>query len=146
AAVERRVRAIRPDALWLEVTHEPRALTAADGSTRPLDVLRDRPVAAFCGLGNPAGFRHTIAACGFRLVELREFPDHHRYDRDDVESLSAWADRLEVDAVVCTVKDLVKLDVAHLGRRPLWAVSIELSFLAGREPFEQRLRTVLRNE
>jgi tetraacyldisaccharide 4'-kinase len=143
AAIERRVRAICPEVTWLEVTHQPQALLAASGATRPVDSLRDRPIAAFCGLGNPAGFRHTLDACGYRVAGFRELPDHHRYGPADVESLTRWADKLEADAVVCTHKDLVKLDVDRLGSRPLRAVAVELDFLSGQNVLEERLRAIL---
>ena len=142
-AIRRQVQAYAPDALWLEVTHAPQTLLRHDGQQQPLDALRDRPVAAFCGLGNPAGFRHTLDACGYRVAAFREFPDHHLYTRDDVESLATWADRLDVEAVLCTHKDLVKLGIDRLGRHDLWALSIGLDFLAGQAEFEERLRSVL---
>jgi hypothetical protein len=53
--------------------------------------------------------------------------------------LAAWADGLAVDAVLCTQKDLVKLNAVQLGSRPLWAVGIGLEILSGREAFERRL-------
>ena len=128
-----------PQAVWVEVTHAPKTLLAAGGKEAPLESLRDRPVAAFCGVGNPAGFRHTLDVCGFRVQAMREFADHHRYDRADVTSLTEWAVGLEVEAVVCTQKDLVKLQVDRLGRVPLWAVSIGLEFLAGEASLEAHL-------
>ena len=142
-AVRRRAQRLAPDALWIEVTHSPQYLLRHDGQRNPLESLRERPVAAFCGLGNPAGFRHTLDACGYRVAAMREFPDHHRYDREDVESLAAWANALDVDAVLCTGKDLVKLGIPQLGRRPLWAVAIGIEFLAGQAEFEERLNRVL---
>ena len=96
-------------------------------------------MAAFSGIGNPAGFRHTLGQCGYQAADFREFPDHHPYDRADVESLAAWADRLEVAAVVCTHKDLVKLSIDRLGRRRLWAVTIGLEFVAGQAALETAL-------
>ena len=113
------------------MVHAPRTLLSATGQQMPLDALRGQSVAAFCGIGNPAGFRHTLAACGCRIAGFREFPDHHRYTPADRGSLAAWAERLGALAVLCTRKDLVKLSVDSLGGRPLWAVGIELEFLAG---------------
>ncbi len=46
--------------------------------------------------------------------------------------------------LVCTQKDLVKLPQPELGGVPLWAVSIEIKFLAGKELLEQQLEKVLR--
>jgi tetraacyldisaccharide 4'-kinase len=144
AAIERRVKTHCPAAVWLEVTHRPATLLNAGGAARPLDSLRGRRVAAFCGLGNPAGFRHTLETCGFDVADFREFPDHHRYDRGDVESLAAWADGLDVEAVVCTCKDMVKLGVERIGKDcPLWALSVELGFLRGQAELEGGLQAVM---
>jgi tetraacyldisaccharide 4'-kinase len=141
--IRRRALHFAPEALWLEVTHAPRCLLGHDGREQPIETLRGRAVAAFCGLGNPAGFRHTLDECGCRVAAFREFPDHHRYDRRDVESLAGWADALDVDAVLSTHKDLVKLGIGQLGRRDLWAVSIDIAFMSGQDDLESRLRGVL---
>jgi len=137
--VRRRVRDYSPECVWIEVAHAARSLISAGGAERPIESLRTEPVAAFCGLGNPAGFRHTLETCGYRVAGFREFPDHHRYDRSDIESLSEWVDLLDVAAVVCTHKDLVKLGIGQLGGRPLWALSIGLEILGGREALEAKL-------
>ncbi|HUY35963.1 MAG TPA: tetraacyldisaccharide 4'-kinase, partial [Pirellulales bacterium] len=119
SAIRNEVRRHAPRALWLELTHAPRRLVSADGGERSLETLSGMRVAAFCGIGNPAGFRHTLQACGADVLDFREFEDHHAYHRGDVEALAAWAQRLDVAATLCTAKDLVKLRVARLGGRPL---------------------------
>ena len=59
--------------------------------------------------------------CAFRV-----FPDHHVYDRADVESLSDWAGQQVKDCVIVTTqKDSVKLCQTQLGGRPLWALRIQ---------------------
>lgn len=142
-AIQRQVRLLAPAAAWAEVTHAPRALRAASGQEQPLKTLRDQRVAAFCGLGNPAGFRHTLAACGCQVVAFREFPDHHTYTPSELDSLAAWAASQNVAAVVCTHKDLVKLNLDHLSPTPLWALTIGLDFLAGQRELEHRLASLL---
>jgi tetraacyldisaccharide 4'-kinase len=128
-----------PGAAWAEVVHAPQSLSNSRGESVALASLADNPVAAFCGVGNPAGFRRTLENLGHRVIGFREFADHYRYTRADVESLIAWANRLDAAAVVCTSKDLVKLGIDRLGSRPLWAVTIVLNFLAGQEAVERRL-------
>ena len=142
-AVRRRVERYRPDVTWVEASHAPQSLLAASGAQASLESLRGQKVAAFCGIGNPAGFRHTIAACGYELVELREFPDHHLYTREDVDSLTKWAEQLPVAAVLCTCKDLVKLRVPRIGKHPLWAVSVGMQLLAGEEALRAKLQPLL---
>lgn len=140
-----RVRGLAPKAIWCEVAHQPRRLLSADGQELPLAELAGQRVAAFCGIGNPAGFRHTLAQAGAQVIEFREFPDHHSYDRQDIESLAKWVDSLDIEMVVCTAKDLVKLRMARLGVRPLCALVIELEILAGCEELERRLAALLPN-
>lgn len=143
AAIEARIRRLAPRAIWCEVAHQPRHLLAADGRVRPIAELGGRRIAAFCGIGNPAGFRHTLLRAGAEVIGFREFSDHHAYGRQDVESLAAWANSLDVEMVVCTSKDLVKLRIERLDQRTLWALAIELEILAGREELETRLAAIL---
>jgi tetraacyldisaccharide 4'-kinase len=141
-AIRRRVEALAPQADWLELVHVPQGLLSFGRTEQPLASLAGQPVLAFCGIGNPAGFRHTLAGCGFEVIELREFPDHHAYDRRDLDALAEAAGRHGVTAVVCTQKDLVKIGLDQLGDRPLRAVRIGLEIVAGREEFEARLAAV----
>lgn len=132
-----------PHAVWAEVAHVPLVFRSSSGTEEPIVSLAGERVAAFCGLGNPAGFRHTLDVCRCRIVDFREFADHYRYAQADVDSLTRWAERLDVAAVVTTQKDLVKLGMDRLGPRPLWAVTIAMEFLTGQEPFEAKLRELL---
>jgi tetraacyldisaccharide 4'-kinase len=141
--VRRQIERLAPRAAWLETVHAARVLVSCSGAQVPLESLRGKPIAAFCGVGNPAGFRHTLDTCGYRVAGWREFPDHHAYPPHNVAALAAWADGLQADAVLCTQKDLVKLGVERLGQRPLWAVGIELDVLAGREALERHLTALL---
>lgn len=142
-AIRQRVLRYRPDVVWVEASHAPQTLRNSTGGTAPIAHLAGQRVAAFCGIGNPAGFRHTIQSCGYQLAELREFPDHYHYTSSDVQTLVEWTDKLDVAAVVCTCKDLVKLAVPRLGRRPLWAIDIGMEFLTGQSQFEDRLQPLL---
>jgi tetraacyldisaccharide 4'-kinase len=140
AAIRRRVARYAPRAAWVEMRHRPRVLLAADGREESLDRLREATVAAFCGIGNPAGFRRTLEGCGCRVLDLREFPDHHPYTRQDLESLAKWAAAQNgAERIVCTHKDLVKIGETVLGPLPLWALVIGVEILAGQEELETLL-------
>jgi tetraacyldisaccharide 4'-kinase len=140
--IAERVRRLAPSASWAECVHKPVALRSSTGDEAPLDSLRAKRVGAFAGIGNPAGFRHTLASCGYDVSLFREFSDHHPYSRTDLDSLATWARQAEVAAVVCTHKDLVKIGVTTLGDKPLWAVRIGMEFLAGESELEEKLATV----
>ncbi|MGD9127355.1 MAG: tetraacyldisaccharide 4'-kinase [Planctomycetia bacterium] len=142
-AIRQRVLSIAPEIDWAEVTHAPESLLNASSETQSIGSLEGKKIAAFCGLGNPAGFLGTLDTCGLNPVAFREFPDHHRYSKTDVEQLIDWAAGLSVDAILCTHKDLVKLGIDRLGQVPLWALTIGIRFLAGEEMLAARLASVV---
>nr|WP_303652654.1 tetraacyldisaccharide 4'-kinase [Paludisphaera mucosa] len=125
-----------PSVPILEARHAPRDLVDGEGSVGTLDGLPGRAVAAFCGIGNPVGFRRTIESLGCRLVDLRVFPDHHPYSADDVDGLVRWAGATGAELVLTTQKDLVKLRLSNLGDAPLRALRIGLELLGDARPLE----------
>lgn len=140
--IRQRALGLAPRALWAECVHKPIALVMASGSEKPLDALHGQRVAAFCGIGNPAGFRHSLASCGYELSLFKQFADHHAYSQADVAALTDWAAHAEVAAVLCTDKDLVKIGLNHLGGKPLYALRVGLEFLVGQTELEARLSQI----
>ncbi len=138
--IQQRARQLAPHAVWCEVVHKPAMLLDADGVEHPLASVPGPRSAAFCGIGNPAGFRHTLETLDYNVCLWREFPDHHNYSREDVQSLTSWV--AEVDQVLCTRKDLVKLGVSKLGHVPLFAVGVQLDFLTGQSELQEVLSGV----
>lgn len=135
-----RIRRIHHDCPVAESSHAPMELVNARGETRPLEYLSGKTTAAFCGLGNPGGFRRTLEDLGGRVVEFRSYPDHHQYTRADVDELRNWARQQAADCLVLTTqKDLVKLRLERLDNRELWAVRIRLQVESGAEMLERKL-------
>lgn len=139
-ALKRRVLELAPQAAWCEVVHRPMRLVNVGSEQRDCEQLCGRQIAAFCGIGNPRGFRHTLESLGGEVAHWKEFPDHYQYSRDDVAQLVEWATGAEI--VLCTRKDLVKLQLEKLGQVSLWAVNVELEFLTGEADLRQRLANV----
>lgn len=145
-ALQIRVADLAPQAAWCELAHTASKLDNSRGESQPLETLANRRVAAFCGIGNPGGFRHTLMATGCELVAWREFPDHYAFTPGDQMALNQMALESKSDVIVCTQKDLVKLRTHQLGSVPLWAVSIEIQFLRGQAALERQIEEVLRRE
>lgn len=134
---------LAPDVPVVEAVHRPTALVNSDRAEAPLEQLAGRPVAAFCGIGNPGAFRRTLEDLGARPDAFRTFSDHHPYTRADVEELSAWARRQPADgAIVTTQKDLVKLRLSRLGGRELWALRVRLHVETGQDVLDRKLEQV----
>jgi len=142
-AIRERIRPLAPLAEWAEVRHAPTVLVSAAGNHLDLETLQGTRVAAFCGIGNPEGFRQTLTQLKYDLVDFRVFPDHHPYTRQDVHTLTEWLKQIKAQAAICTEKDLVKIGLDRLGNISLWALRVEINFLSGQQAIENRLRTIL---
>jgi tetraacyldisaccharide 4'-kinase len=126
-----------------ESRHAAQYLTNYSGRKEP-GLLRDRKVAALCGIGNPSAFLTTLRLLGARVVDQKVFPDHFAYQKGEVESLTEWAGQLPSDCwIVTTQKDWVKLRVDELGGRPLWSLRVALEVTSGREGLEAALLGIL---
>jgi tetraacyldisaccharide 4'-kinase len=142
--VQTSVQKIAPHTAVVHSVHRPVELINADGESAELDILRDREVAAFCGLGNPHPFRRTLEVLGARVASFRTFPDHHPYTREDIDDLRRWARQQATDCLVITTqKDLVKVRLSRLGERPLWALRIRLHITAEQELLDRKLKEAL---
>jgi tetraacyldisaccharide 4'-kinase len=115
---------------------EPRAFVRLAGGER-LDVADfaalHGDVHAVAGIGNPARFGETLGQLGLRVL-LHPYPDHHRFEGDEVRFDDDWP-------VVCTEKDAVKL--RRLSPLPdnCWYLEIDVTLSAGAQ---QRVEDVLR--
>ncbi|MDZ7698908.1 MAG: tetraacyldisaccharide 4'-kinase [Deltaproteobacteria bacterium] len=125
--------------------HRPREVVFANRSgTRSPACLKLIRVAAFAGIAHPDVFRKTLEHIGAHVAAFRQFSDHHRYTRRDIESL----DRMKTDAgaslLLTTEKDWVRIakmvpadvDIAYL--------TIEFSFLPNSDGFFRMLRDGLK--
>ncbi len=141
-AIRQTIAMTAPHCDVVETTFPPIRFINSRGAATGLESLRGRSVAAFCGIGNPAAFRSTLAALGCNLVDFRAFPDHHNYTAADIDELTRWSREASIDAIVCTQKDLVKIAHESLGDRPLWAIEIGTQIIAGEEALLRRLQAV----
>jgi tetraacyldisaccharide 4'-kinase len=144
ARLREEIARLAPGVTVIETTHRPAGLVNSDGEAAPLESLRGRPAAAFCGIGNPDSFRRTLADLGADLRAFRTYPDHHAYTREDVDDVGGWARGLPADCqVIVTQKDMVKLRLSRLGGRPLWSLRVRLQVEAGADELESRLEAAL---
>jgi tetraacyldisaccharide 4'-kinase len=86
----------------------------------------DAPVAAFCGLANPASFWGTLRALRLQPVFHWAFDDHHHYTCAQVERLAAQAKLHGSNVMLTTEKDAMNLPdstaavLEHAGVELFW--------------------------
>ena len=87
----------------VEVTHRPRYLAAWPQGRENLHAWAAKPVTAFCGIGNPAGFRRTLQQCGFNVVGFLRISRTITPTAVQTSSgLACWSRNLAAESIVCT--------------------------------------------
>lgn len=105
-------------------------VSVANGSWREsAPSLTGRRVLAVSGLADPAAFHAMLRELEADLVGVLDFPDHHSYTAADWQEIASAA--REVDLIVTTEKDLVKLERFPFARDSLYALRLEVTMPEG---------------
>src|SRR5690606_1965843 len=106
-------------------------LRNAEGETENIGWLRGKTVTVVCSIGNPAAFLDTVQSTGAATAAKIIFPDHHLFHSGDMQEIATKATAASCDAILCTGKDLAKIDVPQLNGIPIWSIDIELRISNG---------------
>jgi len=142
-AIDQKIRKHNAQAPIVHCGHGVDGLDRYNGDRQSLTALHQKRVLAFCGIGNPTVFHNMLLQRGLDVVCFEVYPDHFNFQRSDIQRLVELAQQHQVDAVVCTHKDLVKIQVQSLGTFELWALAVSLEPLAGVEHLYRALDLVL---
>jgi tetraacyldisaccharide 4'-kinase len=124
---------INPRAPLLESIHKPDFLLEIKTERRlPLDILAGRPVAALSGLGSPEQFESSLERNGMAVAQRWRYPDHHRYTRAELDSISHLLGSLPL---VTTGKDIVRFppDWRESLPQDVYVLSVRLELVAGEQ-------------
>jgi tetraacyldisaccharide 4'-kinase len=125
-------------------TLEPRALVGLEAGRwkeYPLTILGRNKVLAVAGIADPGLFYHVIDEWEGEIVDTMQFPDHYNYSARDWQNINRAA--REVDLIVTTEKDLVKLARFPFAREKLLALRVEMAVENG-EALVQAVEKVIR--
>lgn len=133
------------NAVWAEVVHAPQALLEWPDKERSLESIVGKKVALVSAIGNPEAFAGTMKRCGAEVVGTKALPDHDRYSRETVVSLESWLKSFEDPSIelVCTHKDLVKLQTDRLAGHRVSALLIEIRFTSGENELREAINAAL---
>jgi tetraacyldisaccharide 4'-kinase len=101
-------------------------LRRLDGETIDSASSISQPIAAFCGVGNPASFFDHLRSEGYELASERAFPDHYNYQQADVDNIVAEAKGKGAASILTTAKDAVRLSSFHF-EIPCYELEIRIS-------------------
>ncbi len=105
--------------------------------------LYDKPIYAFCGIGNPSKFFDRLREAGLNIVKEKGYDDHHLYTTEDARELMGIAKERKA-VLVTTEKDAMRFR-GHSGTlRDLQQACVQIpATLRFEDP--SFLRSILRN-
>ena len=102
----------------------------------PTKVIREKKVIAFCGIANPEAFFHLLKSIGAEIVCSRVLADHQPIEELDLKNLLKEVSLENVDYIVCTEKDYVKLSISKSLGVPVIYLQTKLEFIYGKKEYE----------
>ena len=70
--------------------------------------ISNKNIIAFAGIGRPEKFYNSLRDCGFKVISMHDFPDHHFYSQAELEKIIKEAKDKGVE-IYTTGKDMVKI-------------------------------------
>jgi tetraacyldisaccharide 4'-kinase len=132
--LEAKLHEINPSSKIFHSHYEPSGLISPEDKWEELHSLQGKRVLALSGIANPTYFSSLLRRCGMTIVKELVFPDHHLYTARDLTSIRERVK--EVDRVVTTEKDMVKLKILNIDDLPIRALRIELKIWEEEEFYE----------
>jgi tetraacyldisaccharide 4'-kinase len=103
---------------------------------RTLGALHGMRLLAFAGIAAPDTFAATLGGLGVHLVDLVVFADHHWYSQADLDRLDGRAGALQVEGLVTTEKDWVRLRRLRWPKRPVYVLSVRLELTVSAQAWQ----------
>jgi tetraacyldisaccharide 4'-kinase len=145
--LQRQIRRRLPDTPVLKAAHKLKSvLQCSDLSPIGSGWLKGKRIYAFCGLGNPEGFRRELDTLGGEVLACEEFPDHHWYSDEDFQGIVKRAKEENADLLLTTQKDAVKFDPELEVDLPFLCLRIGIEILEGEAELTKRLLEIFPEE
>ena len=141
-ALKKALRSIHPEAALLVSVHRPRGFREfPEGRRFESTFLQERRVFALSAIGNPPSFERTLSGLGAEIVGRRRYPDHHRYNLEELNSIAEEA-IVSAELIVTTEKDAVGFPADFIPAVRVMILEIEIEIVEGRETFCYMLRNL----
>jgi tetraacyldisaccharide 4'-kinase len=133
-----RIRKHNRTAEIIETTHHGRHLrNLMTGEVKPLDFLQGLRVGSLCGIAAPDSFEGALRNLGAKIEVSKTYTDHHRYTTKEIESFIARCARRDLDAILTTEKDAVRIPRILDAAVPLYYLRVEIEILKGHESWRR---------
>ena len=140
------IREYNPSAEMIECAHKPQYLQSIVSAERlSLDALKGASIATFSGIASPESFENMLREFGAEVRFNQRFLDHHRFTRYEIKRLYRRTSEFELDMIVTTEKDAVRLFPEIEPPVPVYYLRLEIDILSGEEDFEGAAERICRS-
>jgi len=94
---------------------------------RPLQIKKNLNVIALSAIADTRGFLLTLKQAGIMVVKHFDFLDHHNYQQSDLDKIFKQMKKLNVETLITTEKDMIKL--THLKLNGIKIYTVKVSFV-----------------
>ena len=145
--LRRTLRDIAPGALLAEAVHKPLALSDRRNPRAKKDTsfLKGKSICAFCAIASPGSFEGLLKRLGADVQKLFTFMDHYIYNGKDIENLILFCRQNNIDTLVTTQKDAVKLkDFMSLfpAGMDIFSLDIQMEIVKGKDELCSRISAI----
>ncbi len=124
--------------------HQPAKLIHANtGKKISFSCMSQKRVLLFSGIANPKSFERTVTNLGAIVVNHLKFPDHHRYQRSDIDHIRNKAKKIRADMIMTTEKDFVRITDSISGSLNIYYLIIEIRISDHFEQLKDQLTCVM---
>ncbi|MCZ6675286.1 MAG: tetraacyldisaccharide 4'-kinase [Verrucomicrobia bacterium] len=141
--LEETIRAHNPSVDIIECAHRPQYLQEVDsGERRPLADLEGKRIGAFSAIADHFSFEGFLRRYGAQVMYTRRFLDHHRFTEEELTHLFEQAEKENLDFMVTTEKDAVRIPKNFPKTIPLYFLRLEIDILSGDKDFEKAVSRI----
>jgi tetraacyldisaccharide 4'-kinase len=104
------------------------------------DMLNGRNVVVFAGIAHPDDFLETVESYGAHVIHFKAFSDHHSFRKHEIEKLSSWEKQSNVDFLLTTEKDWVRITPTIPSDWNIAMLTIKIELIAGTNSFFDHIK------
>ena len=147
SAIIGRIRRYNRTADIIECAHRPKHLrNFVTGEIKPLEFLRGLRIGSICGIAVPESFENALRHLDAEIEISKNYTDHHRFTPKEIESFIRRCGRRELDAILTTEKDAVRIPRILEPEVPLYYLRVEIEILAGQASWERFVERLTRRQ
>jgi tetraacyldisaccharide 4'-kinase len=140
-----KLKRINPKALIMESRYKSTGIVDVfDTLDTPEDPLKEKRVVGFCAIGDPLSFEASLKTSGAIITKLFTYRDHHVYKKNDIQAMVKFCHSQNIQILVTTHKDAVKLRAFRglfAGFRLVY-IPIQLEITKGSDEFFKKIISI----